>query len=605
MQAETEPGASSTKVVTIDGVTSKRQQKASACSDDVRSGIRRLERQLDAVLRTVAIPAVLRSADVTFTGRRFGLNSQFAEDGILLALHEEIGAQTRQFVELGCGDNGGNSGTLAAELGWHGLMIDASESAVAATRELNPMTITGVVKWITRDNVNALIETNGFGGEVDQLSIDLDGNDYWILESLAACKPRLLILEYNSAFGPHIKATVPYKKDFSVTKDTRHGHLYFGASISALTQLAGERGYGLVAVEPTGANAFFLADGLAPQIRRCEPAELYRTLPGHREAVANKSLLKEMAADGLNLVKVGRTTRSRRAGTSRRPSAPIRARERFFDVDARAHAALVGIETDSGSYVMSTQDLNVGRSLFIRRKRGEMRLLENALMALDRAGISRGGAFVDCGANIGTTVIPALLGGAFSSGICFEPHPFNFRLLKANLALNDLDDRATPVRAAVSCESGALELVVHPTNSGGHEIAVATESRSREMPAGDLEQITVDVVTIDEALAERSVAAEDVGMLWLDVQGHEGAALQGAENVLESVPPVVFEFYPAMLERAGDLDVLLATAERVFSHVVDLRLIADHDSDPAWRPISDLRGIADGRRLTDVLIARL
>jgi len=457
-----------------------------------------------------------------------------------------------------------------------------------------------VSAWITRDNVNEIIGSHGFAGEVDQLSIDLDGNDYWILEALSVCTPRLLIMEYNSAFGPDFKVTVPYDEAFSRRAGTTHGAVFFGASLGALTQLAAARGYGLVAVEPTGANAFFLADGLAAEIPRREPRELYRTLPKHRTARANPNLFQEMAEEGLRLVKVGPAS----SPSLKPPKFGRESRERFFDTAAPQHTSLVGIETEWGSFIVATHDLGVGRSLFVGRKRGEMRHIELAVSILQREGVALQGTFVDCGANIGTTIIPALSNGPFTAGICFEPHPENYRLLKANLALNDLDRRVTVLRSAVSREAGVLQMTVHPTNSGAHEITTGG-GQSPEMPPGEQELIEVSVVTIDETLAELSVAPGDVSMLWLDVQGHESAALDGAAGLLDVAPPAVVEFYPAMLERDDDLQSFVETAQRTYTNVLDLRSVTDLDAEPAWRPVAELRDIGDERPLTDILLARL
>ena len=76
-----------------------------------------------------------------------------------------------------------------------------------------PMT-TAVAAWITRDNINTLITGQGYAGEVDLFSLDLDGNDYWIWESVTASSPRVLIMEYNSMFGPDRAVTIPYDPQF-------------------------------------------------------------------------------------------------------------------------------------------------------------------------------------------------------------------------------------------------------------------------------------------------------------------------------------------------------------------------------------------------------
>ncbi|MGI8623467.1 MAG: FkbM family methyltransferase [Solirubrobacteraceae bacterium] len=592
----------------------KQQTRATKQRSAARAGGgARVEQQLAALVRALVIPPE-RADDALLTGQRFGLHSQFEEDGILLALHAAIGAGSRRFVELGCGDNGGNSGMLAAELGWHGLMVDADANAVATTVRLNPQKITGTVSWITRENVDDVLTSNGFSGEVDQLSIDLDGNDYWILERLTAVRPRVLIMEYNSAFGPNARVTVPYDDGFRRPVDSPLGRLHFGASLGALTDLAARRGYGLVAVEPTGANAFFLADGLAPELPRHAPEALYRTLSKHRAAVAAPDLFAQMATAGLSLVDL---TDTGGAG----PSAPLarasgdrgaarrNSRDSFF-TEARAHAPLVGVDTKWGSFVVATSDETVGRSLFAGRRRGEMRLLTRAVEVMADSGATPRGLFVDCGANIGTTLIPAVLTAGFNSAIGFEPHPGNVRLLRANVALNGLEECVVTVPAAVSERAGTVELLVHPTNSGGHEVAVAGRTASPTLPDEPLEHVSVEAVTVDGTFEARGVDPAGVGMVWLDVQGHEAAALSGAEGVLRHGPPVVFEFYPAMLRHAGGYDRLIDLAAEQYTHVLDLRTVGIGDGGPAWRPVAELDAIGKtygagaDRVFTDVLLVR-
>ena len=100
-------------------------------------------------------------------------------------------------LRLDSGLSGGNSGFLARECGWSGLMVDGHAEHMIQVGRRFP-TVTAVASWVTRDNVNQLISQHGFTGEVDLFSLDLDGNDYWIWEAMTACSPRIVILEYNS-----------------------------------------------------------------------------------------------------------------------------------------------------------------------------------------------------------------------------------------------------------------------------------------------------------------------------------------------------------------------------------------------------------------------
>jgi hypothetical protein len=209
------------------------------------------------------------------TAQAFRMWSQFDEDGITLAILREAGTTTKRFVEIGCGANGGNSGFLAAELGWSGLMIDADEQKLAAARQWFTERATVVQAWVTRETIDDVLTEHGMSGEIDVLSIDIDGNDYWIWEALSAVSPRIVIMEANLLFGGERAVVVPYDPDFDRHKLKPS---YYGASLAALAALAGRKGYRLVALEPSGPNAFFLRDDVAPHIPLCTPMSVYRQL---------------------------------------------------------------------------------------------------------------------------------------------------------------------------------------------------------------------------------------------------------------------------------------------------------------------------------------
>jgi hypothetical protein len=239
--------------------------------------------------------------------RRFGVTSQNGEEGMLLALLSGLGRPLERFVEIGCGNNGGNSGFFAGELGWEGLMVDRRAEAVAVCRKRfgHNSRLRLVTAIVTPENVDDLVREAGLSGEVDYVSIDIDSVDYWVLEALSVVRPRVLVLEYNAYLGPERSVTVPRDADFtSVPKG------YFGASLVALTKLAARKGYRLIACEETGVNAFFLRSDLRPDIPGAEPAAVFRRIkmplgrshegaPRDAEAVAAK-----VFASGLPLVEV-------------------------------------------------------------------------------------------------------------------------------------------------------------------------------------------------------------------------------------------------------------------------------------------------------------
>lgn len=135
---------------------------------DVRSILRRLYIDADS------LPYPQR-----LTAQRFRLSSQNDEDGLTLALIQTADLRARRFVEIGCGKNGCNSGFLAQEFGWSGLMIDAHASRVDYVQRLFGAAVVARRELVTLENVNAILEESGFDYDIDLLSIDIDGNDYW------------------------------------------------------------------------------------------------------------------------------------------------------------------------------------------------------------------------------------------------------------------------------------------------------------------------------------------------------------------------------------------------------------------------------------------
>ncbi len=211
--------------------------------------------------------------------------SQAGEDGILHYLFSVIGTTDRRAVEL-CAGAGSecNSANLILHHGWHGLLVDGSEENVRLGREFfarHPDTrINGplfVQAWVDRESVDSLLLHHGFSGQVDLLTLDLDGVDYWIWEALTAISPRVVVIEYHPTMRAE-PVTVPYRPDFrarwiplvpapdapaeeAAREDffSRYA-VYHGASLPALVKLARRKGYRLVGVNSAGYNAFFLRD---------------------------------------------------------------------------------------------------------------------------------------------------------------------------------------------------------------------------------------------------------------------------------------------------------------------------------------------------------
>lgn len=194
--------------------------------------------------------------------------SQTDEDGILLYIFSIIGTVNRKSVEV-CAGNGieCNTANLIINHGWHGLLVDGNETLVKQGQDFyrtNPHTYVYpprfVHAWITRGTINRTIKENGFEGEIDLLSIDMDGVDYWIWEAIEAIEPRVVVVEYQDIIGPEKSLTVPYSDNFNAYEHpTTLGMPNFcGASLPAFTKLARTKGYRLVGCNRCGINAFFI-----------------------------------------------------------------------------------------------------------------------------------------------------------------------------------------------------------------------------------------------------------------------------------------------------------------------------------------------------------
>lgn len=241
----------------------------------------------------------------SFDDVEFRAYSQNGEDGILLYLFALLGAPTKRCVEICAGEGFEcNSANLIINHGWRALLVDGDEAKVQRAKDFyDPNRSTSwfpphiAHAWVTAENVDQYIRGYGFDGDIDLLSLDLDGNDYWIWKAMESVRPRVVVAEYNCAWGPTESRTVPYRADF--TNPPKEGvpkseNLYFGASLAAMTKLARSKGLRLVGTQRWGFNAFFVREGIGEDLLpEVSPVECFDT-PVMR-MVWSRSLLEELA----------------------------------------------------------------------------------------------------------------------------------------------------------------------------------------------------------------------------------------------------------------------------------------------------------------------
>ena len=224
-----------------------------------------------------------------FSAVEFRNFSQFGEDGILHYIFSLVGVTNSRVVEM-CAGNGieSNSANLIVNHGWNALLVDGDESNVKHGRaffrannstQFDPPQF--LQRWINRSNVNTIIQDAGFSGEIDLLSLDMDGVDYWIWDAISVISPRVVLIEINLQMGDK-PVTVPYSDDFTSrwlpledhidddptdgTRILRNWTMYGGASLAAFNKLAKSKGYRLIGRNSLGFNAFFMRDDVGGEL---------------------------------------------------------------------------------------------------------------------------------------------------------------------------------------------------------------------------------------------------------------------------------------------------------------------------------------------------
>jgi hypothetical protein len=191
--------------------------------------------------------------------------SQHREDGIIDHLLGEVGVTNGTFVEFGFAIAECNCMNLVLNKDFGGLFIDGSKrvctDAKSALSWLNKPKVSVVNSFLSTENINQIVTEKGPTGEIDVLSVDIDGNDYWLWSAIEVVNPRIVVAEYNASFGDQRAITIPYDPEF-VRYERHSSGFYHGASLAALQKLGTQKGYQLVGCDFTGVNAFFVRNDL-------------------------------------------------------------------------------------------------------------------------------------------------------------------------------------------------------------------------------------------------------------------------------------------------------------------------------------------------------
>jgi FkbM family methyltransferase len=257
-----------------------------------------------------------------------------------------------------------------------------------------------------------------------------------------------------------------------------------------------------------------------------------------------------------------------------------RLRSHAFPLAARL-TPFVGVEHDGVRYVISTRESRgVGYGTFVTGTFDE-ETLRRMLAALERhRGITalRGMTVLEVGANIGTETVSLLKRHGVERVVAFEPDAENVRFLRANLALNGLHDRAEIHEMALSDVDATLLLECSAENWGDHRIRVAGVNGSDLYNERGRPTVEVPARRIDSLAETGEVDLDAVDLVWMDAQGHEGHVLAGARRLVAADIPVLTEYWPYGLSRAGGLDRFHALVADGYGTVVDLRTGCEESS---------------------------
>ena len=200
----------------------------------------------------------------------FKVFSQFGDDGIIQYLIQNIDIKNKFFLEFGVENyEEANTRFLLESNNWAGMVIDSSEKNISYIKNQYyywKFNLNAFCHFITKENINEILKKNINKPEIGILSIDVDGNDYWIWREINIIDPLIVIIEFNSTFGFNNKISIPYNSEFERSK-AHHSNLYWGASLEAFKFLAKQKGYRFFTTNSAGNNAYFIKENIFDKLQ--------------------------------------------------------------------------------------------------------------------------------------------------------------------------------------------------------------------------------------------------------------------------------------------------------------------------------------------------
>jgi FkbM family methyltransferase len=213
----------------------------------------------------------------------------------------------------------------------------------------------------------------------------------------------------------------------------------------------------------------------------------------------------------------------------------------------------ITVQSKQGVYTFDSKDSGIGLYLFCFGEY-ESDLNQCVLDILKSEGqLNTNSVLLDIGANIGTTSVAMLLANAMSKALAIEPVPANFELLQQNASSNQLTHRMLTRQIAISDHAGDVTMELNTTLHGDHRVRVSSSAINRQ----DLFQessrpiVSVQSIPLDQLLIQESIAPTDIGLVWIDVQGHEGYVIKSGHALFSQKPPTLIELWKYGIEQSG------------------------------------------------------
>ncbi|MDB4279832.1 hypothetical protein N9862_00280 [bacterium] len=206
----------------------------------------------------------------------FKVTSQNNEDGIIEYIFKKI-PNNKIFVEIGLGYYEFNSLNLIKNH-WSGLLIEQNLEECLLLRKLlyfyYPKSNVKIINnSVNKENINTLISNQTKNNNIDFFSIDIDGNDYWVIKNLNLTNISCVCLEYNHWLGANDKKTIQYNANHNFIDNG-----YFGASLLALNELMNKKNFKLVSIESSGTNAFFVKNEFSNLFEVLDPIKSFKSV---------------------------------------------------------------------------------------------------------------------------------------------------------------------------------------------------------------------------------------------------------------------------------------------------------------------------------------